>query len=176
MKTVFLKRVAIVVIAALTMSLPAAAQKKGDMAAGLNVLFGTTKGYSNLGLGAKFRYNVTNPIRLSAEFDYFLKKDFVNFWDVSVYGNYLFPIADKLVVYPSIGLGVVGEKYNLGIPEEEIFGIKIGGSASENKFAASIGGGADYAITPNIALNFELRVKTITNGWFNILVGASYKF
>ena len=167
MKTVFFKRAAIVAIAVLTMSLSAAAQKKGDMDAGVNLLYGTTSGWSNLGLGAKLRYNVTDPIRLAAEFDYFLKKDYVSFYDFSVYGHYLFSVADKVVVYPSVGLGV------LGAPSTDIYGIKIPGSSD---FVISLGGGIDYEISSNLTLNGELRYKTETGGWFNIAVGVAYKF
>jgi len=171
MKTEFLRRVAIVAIVALTMSLPAAAQKKGDMAAGGNLLFGTTSGYSNLGIGAKFLYNVTDPIRLAGEFDYFLKKNYVNFWDFSVYGHYLFPIGDKIAVYPEVGLGVVG----VTASSVSIMGIKVGGG-TDTKFALSLGGGVDYPLTSNLTLNGGLRFKTITDGWFNIFAGIAYKF
>jgi len=165
MKTVFLKRVAIVAIAALTMSLSASAQKKGDMDAGVNLLYGSTSGYSNVGLGAKFRYNVTDPIRLAAEFDYFLKKNFISMWDFSVYGHYLFPVADKIVVYPEVGLGELGATASA-----------YGMSASSSDFVISLGGGLDYQLSPNLTLNAQLRYKTETGGWFNILVGLAYKF
>jgi len=171
MKTVFLKRAAIVIIAAATMSVSAAAQKKGDMAAGANLLFGSTGGYSNVGLGAKFLYNVTDPIRLSGEFDYFLKKNYVNFWDFSVYGQYLFPVAEKIAVYPEVGLGVLGETVNLDIP-----GLGSLGSASHSDFALSLGGGVGYDLTSNLTLNGGLRLKLVTGSWFNILVGLAYKF
>ena len=177
MKTVFLKRAAIVVIAMLTISLSAAAQlKKGDMDAGVNLLYGTTSGYSDLGLGAKFRYNVIDPVRLAAEFDYFLKKDYMSTWDFSVYGNYLFPVADKLVVYPEIGLGVVGTTVSVPTISVPGYGNIGGGSASGSNFALSLGGGVDYQLSPNLVLNGQLRYKTITGGWFNILVGIAYKF
>jgi len=175
MKTVFLRRMAIIGIAVLAMSVSTAAQKKGDMDAGANLLFGTTSGYSNVGLGAKFRYNVTNPIRLAGEFDYFLKKNYINFWDFSVYGNYLFPVAPKFVVYPSVGLGVVGSTVH--VPDIDLFGEKVGGgSVSGSDFAISLGGGADYELSPNLTLNGELRYKTLSGGWFNILVGVAYRF
>jgi len=171
MKNVLLKRAAIVLIAAVTMSVSAVAQKKGEMAAGANLLFGSTTGYSNVGLGAKFLYNVTDPIRLSGEFDYFLKKDYVNFWDFSVYGQYLFPLAGKIAVYPEVGLGILGETVNLNIP-----GLGSLGSGSHTDFAFSLGGGIDYPLTTNLTLNGGLRLKLVTGNWFNILGGIAYKF
>jgi len=177
MENVFFKRVAIVAIAVLTMSLSVGAQpKKSDMDAGVNLLYGTTSGWSNIGFGAKFRYNVTDPIRLAAEFDYFLKKDYLSMWDFSVYGHYLFPIADKVVVYPEVGLGVVGSTVSL--PSFDILGYgSVGGnSASRSDFAVSLGGGIDYQLTSNLVLNGNLRYKTISGSWFNIAIGIAYKF
>ena len=80
MKSLFLQRMAILIIAVLTMSLTAGAQEKGDMAAGGNPVFGSGDGLSNIGIGAKFQYNVTTPIRLEGSFTYFLKKDYVSFF------------------------------------------------------------------------------------------------
>jgi outer membrane protein X len=176
MKTVFLKRVAILVIAVVTISVSAVAQpKKGDMDAGVNLLFGSSSGWSNAGLGAKFRYNVIDPIRLVGEFDYFLKKDYVSFWDFSVYGQYLFPVAEKIVVYPEVGLGVLGS--TVSIPTVTVPGYgSYGGSTSGSDFAFTLGGGADYELTPTLTLNGELRIKLVTGSMFNIVVGLAYKF
>ena len=175
MKSVLLKRAAIVFIAAVTMSVSAVAQKKGEMAAGANLLFGSTTGYSNVGLGAKFLYNVTDPIRLAGEFDYFLKKDYVNFWDFSVYGQYLFPLAEKIAAYPEVGLGVLGT--TVSIPTINLGELgSIGGSASHSEFAFSLGGGIDYQLTSNLTLNGGLRIKLVSGNWFNILAGIAYKF
>lgn len=175
MKTVIWRKVAIIIIAVATMSASAAAQKQGEMAAGANLLFGTTSGYSNVGLGAKFLYNVTDPIRLAGEFDYFFKKDYTNMWDVSIYGHYLFPVADKIEVYPSVGLGVVGSRASIPTISIPGYGI-VGGSASHSDFAFSLGAGADYELTSNLALNAEFRIKFITGSWYNFLVGVAYKF
>ena len=169
MKSVVLKRMAIAIIAVVTMSASAVAQKQGDMAAGGNLLIGMGDSYTNIGIGAKFFYNLTDPIRLAGEFDYFLKKDYQTMWDFSVYGHYLFPVADKLVAYPSVGLGLVGWKSSFD------FGY-LSASASSNDFALSLGGGVDYALTPTLALNGELRYKIMDGSRLNIVVGVAYKF
>ena len=170
MKNLFLKRAAILIIAAVVMSLSAVAQQKGDKAFGGNMVIATYSSgghsYSFVGFGPKFFYNVTDPIRLVGELDYFMKKDNVSRWDLSAYGHYLFPIADQIWVYPSVGLGMVGAKWSYG-----------GLSDSNSEFAISLGGGADYEISSNLLLSTELRLKLIDGtNHLNIAVGLAYKF
>ena len=163
MKKVVFKRAAIIAIAAVTMSLAVNAQQQGDKAVGGNLVIGTGNSFTHVGIGAKFFYNVTDPIRLAGEFDFFLPKYETTWWDLSVYGHYLFPVADKVVVYPSVGLGIVG--------------AKVKGFDGNNDFALSLGGGADYALTDQLSLTGELRLKLI-NGTnrLNIALGVVYKF
>jgi outer membrane protein X len=147
------------------------AQEKGDMAAGGNLVMGLGNSYTNFGIGAKFQYNVTNPIRLEADFTYFLKKDYVSMWDFSVYGHYLFPIADKLTAYPLVGLGMLGTSASYD------FGYGYSGSASASEFGFNVGGGLDYKLTDKLILNAELKYK-FAGTWDRLLIsaGAAYKF
>jgi len=173
MKNVLFKRAAIIIIAAVVMSVSAVAQQQGDKAIGGNMVLSTWSSgghsYSYVGFGPKFFYNVTDPIRLVGEFDYFLKKDNVSRWDLSVYGHYLFA-ASKVVVYPSVGLGMLGWKM-----DQLVGGPKTTLSGSD--FAFSFGGGADYEVSSNLFLSTELRLKLVNNtNRLNIAVGLAYKF
>ncbi|GHV48975.1 hypothetical protein FACS1894181_06330 [Bacteroidia bacterium] len=175
MKKLLLKRAAVAIIAMFTMSMAAFAQEKGDMAAGANLLLGTGNGYSNIGLGGKFLYNITAPIRLAGEFDYFLKKNYLSMWDFSVYGHYLFPVADKITVFPAAGLGILGStvSYPYGWGE---FVPGFNSSYSGSDFALSLGGGADFQLTSNLFATGELRIKISDGTRFNIVAGVAYKF
>jgi outer membrane protein X len=171
MKKVFSK-VAIVAIALVTMSVAAGAQEKGDMAAGGNLVLGTGNSFSNFGIGAKFQYNVTDPLRLEGSFTYFLKKDYVTMWDLSVNGHWLFPVADKLTVYPLAGLGILGSSANVNI------GYGFGTvSSSSSDFAFTLGGGLDYQLTEKLTGNVELKYK-IADVWDRLLLsaGVAYRF
>lgn len=181
--------VAIVVMA----SLGSAFAQKGEMAGGLNLSYGTE--ISNLGIGLKYQYNVTNPIRLEGSFDYFLEKDGLKMWDINVNAHYLFPVADKFNVYPLVGLtyancgvgGVSdGDWYDLnhdGIwdanePSKSGDGSESGSnSTSEGKFGVNLGAGVQYDITSKIAASFEAKYQII-NGFNQLVigVGAIYKF
>ena len=163
----FIRKAAIVAIAAVSINVAANAQMQGEKAVGGNLVFGSGDSYSNFGIGAKFFYNVTDPIRLAGEFDYFLKKDYVSFWDFSVYGHYLFSVAEGVNVFPAVGLGMMGIKVDLG----------PFGNASDSKFAFSLGGGADYALNESLILTGELRLKLYDgNNRVNFAVGLAYRF
>ena len=165
MKMDFLKRAAVIAIA-MIMSVAAYSQSQGDKAVGGNLVIGMGDSYTNVGIGAKFFYNVTDPIRLAGEFDYFLKKDNTSWWDFSVYGHYLFPVADEVVIYPSLGLGAIGFTSKWG---RETY--------SDSRFAVSLGGGADYELSSNLALTGELRIKIFENSnRINLAIGLAYKF
>ena len=167
MKSVF-KKMAIVVIVAVTMNVAAYAQEKGDMAVGGNLVFGSGDSYSNVGIGAKFQYNVTKPIRLEGSFTYFLEKDYLSMWDLSINGHYLIPVADKITVYPLAGLGMLGWKADYG------FGI---GSVSDSEFGFNLGGGCDFKLSDRLILNAELKYK-IGGDLDRLLLsaGIAYKF
>ncbi|MDR0429976.1 MAG: porin family protein [Tannerellaceae bacterium] len=177
MKKVFFRKAAIAVIAVLTMSAAAQAQKKGDMAAGGNLVLGSGDSFTNYGIGAKFQYNVLDPLRLEGAFTYFLKKDLVSMWDLSVNAHWLFPVADKIVVYPLAGLGVLGS--SVSVPSFDLgeWGSYGGGSASDSEFGFNLGGGIDLKLTEKLILNAELKYK-LGNTWDRLLVsaGLAYKF
>jgi outer membrane protein X len=165
MKSIF-RKVAVMAIALVTMSVAVNAQEKGDMAAGGNLVLGSGDSFTNYGIGAKFQYNVTNPLRLEGSFTYFLKKDNLTMWDLSANAHWLFPVAGKVTVYPLAGLGILN------------YGSSYGGySASSSDIAFNLGGGIDYKLTDKLVLNAELKYK-ISDQWDRLLLsaGLAYKF
>jgi outer membrane protein X len=174
MKKVFFRKVAIAAIAVLTMSVAAGAQEKGDMAAGANLVLGSGDSFTNLGIGAKFQYNVLQQLRGEASFTYFLKKDYTTMWDLSVNGHWLFSITDKITVYPLAGLGILNYGYDLGLGLGE-WGIKDNASTSDIAF--NFGGGVDLKLTDKLIFNAELKYK-ISDVWDRLLLsaGVAYKF
>jgi outer membrane protein X len=168
MKKVFLRSMAIAAIAVLTVSMPAVAQEKGDMAAGAGLTLGMGDRFTNYGLGAKFQYSVLDALRLEGAFTYFLKKDYTTMWDLSVNGHWLFPVGDKMTVYPLAGLGILNYGIDLG----------LGGlGASTSDFAFNLGGGLDLKLTDQLIFNVEAKYK-ISDYWDRMLLsaGLAYRF
>jgi outer membrane protein X len=174
MKRIF-RKAAIVAIAVFTVSMAASAQEKGDMAAGGNLVVGLGDSFTNYGIGAKFQYNITNPLRLEGSFTYFLKKDYITMWDLSVNAHWLFAVADKIAVYPLAGLGVLNYGYNYSMDLGE-WG-NYGGDASTSDIAFNLGGGIDLKLTDKLTFNAELKYK-ISDVWSRLLIsaGLAYRF
>jgi len=183
-------KVAILTIALIMGVFSAKAQEAGDMAVGGNLGISAAEGTSNFGIGAKFQYNVTKEIRGEGLFTYYLG-DF-SFWDLSVNAHYLFniPNVQKLNVYPLAGLSLNG--YGNGGGADIESGFWYDGqwydtsddedintiSGSGTTFGLNIGGGAEYRLTDQISVNFELKYRIGFDDFNRFIpsVGISYKF
>lgn len=167
--------------------------QKGEQRVGLNLNYGTE--ISNVGLGAKYQYGITDAIRLEGSFDYFFKKDGASMWDINVNAHYLFPFAEKFAVYPLVGLTyanckVSGGWSNDAFSSEEIQDMIDAGiiedasevageseSAHESKFGVNLGAGVQYAINDRWGVNFEVKYQLISDFDQAVFgIGATYKF
>lgn len=160
------------------------AQKKGEMAAGLNLNIGTNSTLTNIGLGAKFQWNVIDNLRLEPNFNFYFGKDLglvkYNMWDLTVNAHYLFPLGmeKKFIIYPLAGIGVVGStvKYTDIYPGDSADYIETR-SVSESSFAFNIGAGAEYLISRKFSVGAEIKYQ-IVSGWSRpvFTIGAKYNF
>ena len=98
-------------------ALGASAQEKGEQSIGAHVLYGTDVG--NIGFGVKYQNCITDAIRLEAVGDYYLKTDGFSMFDVNVNGHYLFPLSDKVTVYPLVGINYTSWKQDGFISVDE---------------------------------------------------------
>ena len=147
------------------------AQEKGDMAAGLNLSYGTKSGFSNFGIGAKFQYNILDNLRIEPSATYFLKKDFINMWDINANVHYLFALGESFRLYPLAGVSLVGIKWDYDL------GDWGDASTSESKFGFNLGAGAEYLLTEKFALNFEIKYQIVSDFDRPVFsLGAAYKF
>ncbi|MBS6237369.1 MAG: porin family protein [Bacteroides sp.] len=165
MKTRLMKRMAMVVVMALSTAF-LFAHEKGEMGAGVNLSYGTKSGFSNFGIGAKFQYNIIDNLRIEPSATYFLKKDLVSMWDINANVHYLFGISDSFRLYPLAGVCLLGTSVDY-----------LGVSASASDFGFNLGGGGEYLLTEKFALNLEIKYQ-IVSGWNRPVfsLGAAYKF
>ena len=147
-----------------------ASAQKGEQNVGAHVLYGTDA--SNIGLGVKYQNNITDAIRLEAVGDYYLKTDGFSMFDVNVNGHYLFPLSDKVTVYPLVGINYTSWKQESFISYgEEHGGLDI----KDSSIGLNIGGGIQYKLTDKIRIGAELKYQTIS-GASTAVIGAGVTF
>jgi outer membrane protein X len=181
------KKTVMTLVVATAFAMNVSAQEKGDMAAGLGAAVGMGNELTNFGIGAKFQYNITNPLRLEGSFTYFLpKKDGVaglaetsiSMWDFSVNAHYLFSLSESFALYPLAGIGMLGVSASA---EADLGGWGgYGGyeyDASTTDFGFNLGGGIDLKLSEKLVLNAQLKYM-IAGEWSRLIIsaGVAYKF
>ncbi len=175
-----------------------ASAQEGQTAAGINLGVapclegeGTP---TNFGIGAKFQYNVTDPIRVEANLEYWFKAKNISVFDVAANIHYLIPIVDNVRLYPLIGIGY--GNIHLSTPKLDISDIQIpnipgvdiddiidaykdavDSSSNNSRFLFNIGCGVEYDLTENLVANFEFKYQYLKD--FNRMpfqIGIAYKF
>lgn len=183
-KVLLLKRAAIIAIVAVSISVSASAQEKGDMAVVGSLALGAGNDLSNFGIGAKFQYNVMNPLRLEGAFTYFLPKTWgvagiaetkLSMWDLSVNANWLISLTEQLRVYPLAGIGILGSKTSSSGAGE--WGSYSYGGGSTSEFGFNIGAGLDFNLTSKLFINVDAKYR-IASSWNRLLAsaGIGYRF
>lgn len=111
-------------------------------------------------------------------------------WEINANAHYLFNIGDKFKVYPLVGLTYVHGHFSgfdfdfgdgdlgYGAPMRKANGeINADGSYDTGKFGVNLGGGAQYDLTDNFMLNFEVKYSLVSDlDQCVISLGAAYKF
>lgn len=153
--------------------------QKGKQAIGFGLSYGTE--IESIGLGIKYQYNITNPIRIEPSFNYFFENGNVSMLDLNVNFHYLFPVAKSVKLYPLFGLTLSNwmfdmHDFDIDMDEGHVH-IDDNGNHNECRFGVNLGAGAEFALPRNWAMNFEFRYQLVSDfdqGVINI--GAAYRF
>lgn len=140
--------------------------QKGIQAAGVSLSYGTE--ISSIGLGVKYQYNITDNIRLEPSINYFFENNGVDMFDINATAHYLVPMASNIRLYPLAGLTYARWASDFGNDGAEI---------THSKFGLNLGGGAEFDITDELMMNFELKYQCVSD--FNqaiFSVGIAYMF
>ena len=139
--------------------------QKGIQAAGAQLSYGTE--VNSIGIGVKYQYNITDNIRLEPSVNYFFENDGIDMFDINANAHYLFPMASNIRVYPLAGLSYSKWSANAG----------DGWEVSTSKFGLNLGGGAEFDISDNLMMNFEVKYQLISKFDQSVLsMGIAYMF
>lgn len=143
-----------------------ASAQQGDKAIGVDIGFAPCledhADFTNFGLGVKFQYNVTNPVRLEADLDYWFEAKHVSVFDITANVHYLVGVGKGFTVYPLAGVGYANvDSHGNGY----------------HRFVFNLGIGGEYALTSNLTLGLELKYQYINDfSRFPINIGLAYHF
>ena len=138
--------------------------QKGEMGAGLNLLYGTE--IKNLGIGAKYRYSISDEFRAEATLDYYFKHDHCTMLDGNINFEYLLPINDtNFYTYPILGFGLGNHHFSAGGDNAKLV---------ENTFIAGFntGWGAEYYVTDKAALTVEAKYQFFNKNCTQLCIGV----
>ena len=187
----------LLILFSMTISLGAFAQK-GKSEVGINFdiapTFSTNPVSANIGIGAKYRYGISNKFRLDANFTYLFPSvteldedefDKIKMWDVSVNIQYLLKLKDKLCFYPLAGLGYVDVSCNddyesngnsISDANHDKNVIDAGGKSHNIVF--NVGAGLEYTISDHLNASIELKYPVMISHVDPVIftLGVCYKF
>jgi len=123
-----------------------------------------------VGLGFKYQYNITAPLRIEPTMTFFFKKDLQSSWDIVANMHYVLPVANGFNLYPLAGIGMQHLKVHTSDLLHEV------GDVTDNSFLFNIGCGAEYWFTSNWAGVFEFKYKLAEADFANFVFGVAYKF
>ena len=153
--------------------------QKGRQAIGFGLSYGTE--IESAGLGIKYQYNITNPLRIEPSFNYFFENDNVSMLDVNVNFHYLFPVAQSVKLYALFGLTMSNWMFDMHDLDVDWDGDHVhvddGGNHNEFRIGVNLGAGAEFALGRNWAMNVEFRYQLVDDfdqGVINF--GAAYRF
>ena len=121
-----------------------------------------------MGFGGKLQVNAANNFRLEGSFTYYPSDTGVSFWEASLNGHYLLPVADRITLYPFLGFGYMGVKLDLGFT-----------SRSASYPCINFGGGIDVKLSNNFFLNAQYAHKSfnysaIAGSFFSVGLGIKF--
>ena len=140
--------------------------QKGESALGFNLNYGND---TNIGLGVKYRYGLTEHIRIEPAFNYYFKHDYTSMWDLNANFHYLFPVAESVTLYPLAGVGYANATAHLKDIDSSLENV------SDGKIAINLGGGADFKVSSSVILNLEVKYQII-DGFNQLVLGAGVAF
>ena len=153
--------------------------QKDRQAIGFGLSYGTE--IESAGLGIKYQYNITNPLRIEPSFNYFFENDNVSMLDVNVNFHYLFPVAQSVKLYPLFGLTMSNWMFDMHDLDVDWDGDHVhvddGGNHNEFRIGANLGAGAEFALGRNWAMNVEFRYQLVDDFVQGVInFGAAYRF
>lgn len=134
-----------------------------------NLNYGTK--VESLGLGLRAQLGVTDNLRGSAEYKYYIDRHNLSAWGINADGHYVFAVAETVYLYPIAGVNYTRWTYDPGRSNG------IGDKYSKNRIGVNLGFGGQIPIADNSFIQIEAKEALIKNySQFELSVGFMYQF
>ena len=168
--------------------------QKGKSELGINFdvapIISTDPATVNLGVGAKYRYGISNKFRLDANFTYYFPSlintnarhffvdvenpDKISMFDISLNIQYLIKFKEKFIIYPLVGLGYI--RVNVDTQDDYLDALEDN-YITPNNIVLNVGAGFEYQITDHFNAGIEIKYPiTVDCNPMPITLGICYKF
>lgn len=152
-----------IILAALLLSVGAFGQQGSFSLLGK---VGYQSDFDRLGLGAEARIGLTEQFRIAPSMMFMIPNDNVLGLEVDANLQYVFPIqGTTLDIYPTMGFNMNNNRFSKD-------GFK---KRKWTKWGYNLGAGADYYLSKDDFLNFELQY-TFGPDFARVMIGYGYKF
>lgn len=168
----FIMKRAFLLLGLLVVTFASAYAQKGRQAIGFGLSYGTE--IESVGIGMKYQYNITNPIRLEPSLNYFFENDGVSMLDINMNFHYLCPVGSGVSLYPLLGFTFSNWMFDFDGPWGHDGPLD---DDNECRVGMNIGAGADFRLAASWSMNCEFRYQLVSDfdqAIFNI--GFAYRF
>lgn len=170
-----MKRMVLLVVAAMMATISLNAQIAGDFAIGANATYSFKD--QNIAPGIKLQYNFTDWLRAEVAGDYWLKKDNWEAYDATLSVHGLIPAAWYFKAYPIAGVGFFSTKLSELDYMDSVYGVHVHfDGKTKNDLVGLFGLGLQLNFTDNFALNVEGKYQLNVGNQFIGTAGLLFIF
>ena len=134
----------------------------------IGLLGGYAIDYKSIVIGADYRYNILDRVRIAPSFLHVFEQDHRSAWYINADVHYLVRITEELTLYPLAGFGVSIHKYNTMHVDK-----------TNTRLGPNIGFGCEFRMTEDLIIGGEFKYNLTTDRDFdqNFLIGrVAYYF
>lgn len=134
--------------------------------------------YKRFGVGVEGRYEIIDNVRLAPDAIIFFPKNDTWGLDINLNAQYTFKnVLDKLTIYPLAGVNISNNKWSAsGDTKKVLKALGADTSNSFTNFGFNLGAGADYDITADSYLNFEMKYTFADADYGQFMFGYGIRF
>ena len=146
--------------------------KKGEQGvSSVGVILGHAVTSKSLTVGADYRYNILDRVRLAPSFMYVLKNEGMNSMYLNADAHYLARITKEITIYPIGGLGILSRKFDHFFdPNDYGYGEEGYGEDDYGYYQRLIKPKTKTYVGLNLGFGGEMRVTK------DIIVGAEFRY